>query len=71
MSAANYKAPITATGIKDAVAMSGGYLTRLGPKKGGGRAMRRALQREQRREQQVEQHHHQPQRAGFGRAVEL
>lgn len=70
MSAANYKAPISATtGLKDAVAMSGGYLTRLGPKKGGGRAMRRALQREQRREQQVK-HHHQPQRARFGRRAQ-
>ena len=35
MSSVNFKAPISASGsLRDAVAMSGGFLSRLGPKKG-------------------------------------
>ena len=55
MSSVNFKAPISASGsLRDAVAMSGGFLSRLGPKKGTARQQRRAEQRTLRRQLRIE-----------------
>jgi len=55
MSTHNYKAPVSASGsVRDAIAMSGGFFNRLGPKKGTARQQRRAEQRALRRQLRME-----------------
>ena len=59
MSAGNFRAPVTiGTDFRDARCMLGDAVSRLGPKKGGGRAVRRAQQRELRRQGREQQQHH-------------